>query len=166
MNKKRIWISAALLAAILTGCQTKKTPEAAAIFPEMPQADQGSTQIANPFVECLSMEEARDKAGFDFILPEELENDIRIRVIPNEFFEVRNADLVLRKAKAEQAISGDYTAYAENTTIVINEAEVHARGNDGKIMSAEWQLGEFQFSIQAQEGISEIQISAWIEDIQ
>ena len=150
---------------ILGSCQTKETSKEVT-GQEKQFSDQGTTQLVNPFIECATMEEAAEQAGFDLTLPKLDDPMPVIRVIPEQMIEVKTESAVFRKARADEAVSGDYNVYHENSTLNLKELEVTLHGCNGLINLAEWALGDFQYSIYAREGIGGAIISLWIEVIQ
>jgi|GEM_PF-2372902 len=74
-----------------------------------------------------------------------------IQAIPNNTIQVSykngDAELLLRKAKGTEDISGDYNTYAENTTEDVNGMSVKLRGSNGKVSTAVWTSGGYSYAI-------------------
>ena len=78
----------------------------------------GQMQIANPFTDCETMEEAAKITGFSLKLPEDLPDGIEetaVRVMDGTMIEViltgSGEELRFRKAAGSEDISGDYETY-------------------------------------------------------
>lgn len=121
------------------------------------QAAEGdSQQIPDPFEDCKTIAEAEKTAGFTLALPEKLPEGYvqkSIQAIKNDmiqvFYENGEKELLIRKAKGKEDISGDYNKYSENNTITVGSLQVSTRGNDGKVQVATWVKGEYAYSISA-----------------
>lgn len=120
--------------------------------------------IINPFVDVSNIKEASDMVGFEFNLPKGPEDRV-YRVMYNGLIEVIDIigmnDVVYRKARLSDYgvdISGDYSDYSDEYTIVYNGANVIIKGNDQKVNLATWDDGEYAYSISinlGREGISQ-----------
>ena len=162
-----------VMAFALIGCGKESSNNAAE--PTLAPTD-GSAQIPNPFQDFESLEEAAALAGFELTLPETMPEGFTLtayRAIENEMIEIiyENGDneICIRKAKGSEDISGDYTEYAESTTLTIKDLSVTAKGNDSTIRVATWVSGEFTFSVTAfigDAGLDTETISSIIEAIQ
>ena len=103
-------------------------------------------QIANPWGEFDSLEEAEADAGVEITLPEGYQGfDHRIyRAMHGEMIEViyQDADgqegFRIRKSRGSDDISGDYTVYAQTKTLEIGDYSVEIRGNGDEISVATW----------------------------
>ena len=110
-------------------------------------------QIANPWNETTSLSEATSLAGFEIIMPENI-NGTSIslyRVIENETFEIRyGEDIVVRKSVDSGDISGDYNDY-EN----IEEVDgVTYKGNGDTYNCIIWNTDGYSYSITSNSGLS------------
>ena len=108
------------------------------------EADEGadvlyeSAQIANPFTDTKTMEEAQEIAGFDMQVPdaEDPYTVVNYRAVEGEMLEIifrdRNGEegYRIRKAAGEDDISGDYNEYAKEKTIRLSDGtKVTLRGD-------------------------------------
>ena len=103
--------------------------------------DVAGMQIANPFVDCATMEEAAKLAGFNMTAPEKVDgfDEKSISVIENELFQVvfRNdedgneEEICIRKGTDDRDISGDYNDYDEVETVDVGNASITMKGRDG-----------------------------------
>ena len=120
--------------------ETGAAPEAASADAPM------SMQIANPWSEFDSLEEAEADAGVEITLPESYQGfDHRIyRAMHRQMIEViyQDADgregFRIRKSRDFDDISGDYTVYAQTKTLEIGDYSVETRGNGDEISVATW----------------------------
>ena len=97
-----------------------------------------STQIPNPFVECGTLAEAQDQAGFSLTLPDGCTPE-HISVLPDQMIQVLCEDnLTIRKAVGQEDISGDYTAYPQVDTLSSHGTEVTLKGDADTVKVAVW----------------------------
>ena len=132
---------------------------------------QSPVEIANPFVECESLEKAERLAGFSITVPETIDGYGKpvIRVIQNELAEFiygnGETQIRIRKGDGRKEISGDYSWYAELDEISVDGQTVTVKGNDGKIYTAVWNSGEAGFSINISGGTDREGIKALIQSV-
>ena len=120
--------------------ETGATPEAAS------SDAQESMQLANPWSDFDSLEEAEADALLQIELPESYQNfDHRIyRSMHGEMLEIiyQDADgqegFRIRKSHDVGDISGDYTSYAQEKTLTSGGRSVTIRGNGDTISVATW----------------------------
>jgi len=108
------------------------------------EADKGadvlyeSAQIANPFTDTKTLEEAQEIAGFDMQVPDAAApyTVVNYRAVEGEMLEIIFRDRKgeegyrIRKAAGEDDISGDYNEYAKEKTIRLSDGtKVTLRGN-------------------------------------
>lgn len=114
----------------------------------------GSAQIPNPFVDCKTLEEAGELAGFTVTLPEKMPEGYAlsaIRAIRNEMIEViytgGDGEIRIRKGSGSEDISGDYNEYKEISTVSVGSVQVTMKGNSGKVSVATWTDGQYAYAI-------------------
>lgn len=120
--------------------ETGAAPEAASADAPM------SMQIANPWSEFDSLEEAEADAGVEITLPESYQgfNHRIYRSMHRQMIEViyQDADgregFRIRKSRDFGDISGDYTRYDQEKTLEIGDRFVETRGNGDEISVARW----------------------------
>ena len=108
------------------------------------EADKGadvlyeSAQIANPFTDTKTLEEAQEIAGFDMQVPDAAApyTVVNYRAVEGEMLEIIFRDRKgeegyrIRKAAGEDDISGDYNEYAKEKTILLSDGtKVTLRGD-------------------------------------
>ena len=128
-----------------------------------------NNQIANPWTIVDSVEEASSLTNFDFIVPEKIDdNDISlIEVMNDEIIEIRyGEDIIIRKAKGKDDISGDYNSYdvvkeetisyvAPNATCgTPDEVVLTLRGNDDTYNCITWTYFDYAYSITSNDGLN------------
>lgn len=119
-------------------------------------------QIPNPFVDCKTIKEAEKIAGFQVMVPDKIPEGYtqsRIQAIQDNLVQIiyinGENEITYRHGKGGEGngdISGDYSEYKENDTIMAGDLKVSIRGNDGKVNDAIWTDGEYAFSITANPG--------------
>lgn len=120
--------------------ETGAAPEAASSDAPM------GMQIANPWSDFNTLEEAEADADVELTLPESYQHfDHRIyRAMHGEMIEViyQDADgqegFRIRKSRGSEDISGDYTSYAQEKTLTSGGRSVTIRGNGDTISVATW----------------------------
>ncbi|MCI5958976.1 MAG: DUF4367 domain-containing protein [Lachnospiraceae bacterium] len=134
------------------------------------EADEENTQIANPWVDCASMEDAVKIAGFSFEVPKQIEgypNQV-IQAIENDIIQVIYDDgtnsIYIRKGAGTEDISGDYNEYEQSDEVSIGEYQVTEKGNDGKVSVAIWNDENYSFCV-GTPGMSAEEIAAIIEQV-
>ena len=142
------------------------------------EAGDMSTQIANPFVECSSMEEAANIAGFALNAPDMLEgySGKLIQVVPGEMLQIFYTDtneeediyreVMVRKAPGTEGIRGDYGDYVEETVEEVDGRMVTLRGTEGwGISNASWTSEDYSYYVSANIGIPKEDFIALISQI-
>ena len=113
-----------------------------------------STQIPNPFVECGTLAEAQDQAGFSLTLPDGCTPG-HISVLPDQMIQVLCEDnLTIRKAVGQEDNSGDYTAYPQVDTLSSHGTEVTLKGDGDTVKVAVWTTEGYTYAIQSAAGLS------------
>ena len=122
-------------------------------------------QIANPWTIVDSIKEASTMTNFDFIVPEEINGNKEslVQVMNDELIEVRyGKDIIIRKARGNEDISGDYNSYeivkeetisyvAPNAT---DEIVLTLKGNDDTFNLITWTYFDYSYSISSNDGLS------------
>ena len=121
-----------------------------------------NTQIANPFVDCETLDDAAAIAGFTLELPEALDaqGERSIQAIESEMISVYyEADgeytAVARKGADETDVSGDYSTYENETTAEVDGVTVTLRGNGELYSLATWVRDGHAFSLSISAGADE-----------
>lgn len=120
-------------------------------------------QLANPFVECKTLTEAKNLTGFDFVLPNSIENysEKNISVCNNQMIQVvyknesETQELVIRKSFGNEDISGDYNNYSLEQKIDVQKVPILAKGNNQKFNCAIWNQNNYSFSVYSSAGLDQ-----------
>lgn len=151
--------------------ETGATPEAASSDAPM------SMQIANPWSEFDTLEEAESDAGIEIELPESYQgfNHRIYRAMHRQMIEViyQDADgregFRIRKSRDFGDISGDYTRYDQEKTLEIGDRFVETRGNGDEISVARWGNLSLNLSyaicVAGEQHFTEDDIRSLVEDI-
>ena len=151
--------------------ETGAAPEAASSDAPM------SMQIANPWSEFDTLEEAESDAGIEIELPESYQgfNHRIYRSMHRQMIEViyQDADgregFRIRKSRDFGDISGDYTRYDQEKTLEIGDRFVETRGNGDEISVARWgnlSLNlSYAISVAEDQHFTENDIRSLVEDI-
>lgn len=141
-------VMAISFAACSNNSESKDTPQKQSLGNDI--------EIPSPFVDCKTMEEAEKIAGFTVTIPEKMPEGYEqklIQAVENDmvqvFYENGENEILIRKAKGNQDISGNYNEYKESKIITVDSVTVSTRGNDGKVNLSTWINGEFSFAILA-----------------
>lgn len=127
------------------------------------QNEQQSVGMPNPFVDCKTMKDAEKIAGFSFTVPKSIKGypNQSIQAIKNDLIQVFYTDkndneILLRKAKGNSNITGDYNTYKDTKTKTIDGKKVTINRKDGKVYSAYWVDGNYSYAVDAlDQGVSE-----------
>lgn len=130
------------------------------------------TETANSFVECETIEEAGQIAGFSAEVPTRVPdwvNDTIIHAVQSSLIEViyqgDQDNIVIRKEIGDTNISENYPTYAEGYLVKMKGRSVNTRGEDGKIMVATWQDNGYTYSVQAENGLERTEMLRMISYI-
>lgn len=94
-----------------------KDDEGSASYPG-PEAADVEADMINPFIECRTLEEAEEIAGFEFNVPDDLEPDLEAeyRALEGKLIEViyydRGEEIYRIRKGTESDVSGDYNDYS------------------------------------------------------
>lgn len=155
----------------LVGCSSTKKEEEAVIISE----ETANTQIATPFHEVTSLSEATKDAGFNFNIPEEINGssqcsylvyDSDMNMIDVRYGTSKNVTAYVRKCEGTtENLSGDYNAYDETKTVIINDTDVTLKSSEDAIYVAEWSKDGYSYSLKVVQGLSEAEITEVISNI-
>ena len=130
-----------------------------------------TTNMGNPWVDCATLEEAADLAGFSIAVPDRIEGypNTFIQAVENSMIQVFYCEtdpgdgdrVLIRKGVGTEDISGDYGEYPEVETASIHGVDVTLKGEDGLVHTAIWTQGGYTYSISG--GLSREQIEELVE---
>lgn len=126
------------------------------------------TQIANPWKDYESLQQAEDAAGFVFGLAQETQDGStaeQFRVMNGQLLEViyRQGDreVTVRKAAGNEDISGDYNEYSTVTLSEYANGSATIRENKSILVFTD----QYSWSVYCAEGFAENEVQQWIEAI-
>lgn len=131
-----------------------------------------NVQIANPFMDYTTYEEAEAAAGFTFGVPEEIGSyrATAYRVAENlSLFEViyedGDATLTARKAPGGWNISGDYNDYTVEIAETLAGVNVSCWGEGDALFLAMWTVGDYSYSLSATESMDRMDFLGAVETV-
>ena len=165
---KRLFAIAAALALVfaLTACGGGQ---------ETAPEQEENTQIPNPWVECATLEDASETAGFEIAVPDRIEGypETTIQAVEGEMIQVFYSDkpldddsrkaVLIRKGIGGEDISGDYNEYETNETVEMHGVSVTCSGQDQLVYRAIWTQDGYSYSICADDGLETETIDALVE---
>lgn len=112
-----------------------------------------AVQIPNPFVDCATLAEAKQQAGFPLTLPDTCRTD-SISVLPGSMIQGLCTDgLSVRKGMGDADVSGDYTAYPQVETVSMPYGEITLKGTGGQVQLAVWTADGYTYAIRSEAGL-------------
>lgn len=121
-------------------------------------------QIANPWDDAASMEDAKKTLGFDIAVPESINgcSDKAIRVMAGDdakileivFSDSNGKQAVVRKAPGSGDISDDYNNYAKIESLPSGRLTITAKGGYNTVNLAVWENNGYTYSVYVNTGIS------------
>ena len=145
----------AALALSATACTTASTSKTTEV-----SSSSESVQIANPWVDCKTIEDAQTLAGFDFQLPKIPGYTVKnISALENEMIQViysnGQKEVCVRKATGTDDASGDYNTYDTSVIKELDGYDVTLKGNDDKFNLAIWTGEEYAYAVSISDALSE-----------
>jgi len=136
----------------------------------------GATELANPFIDCESLEEACEISGIELNIPDDFSFGFdRIyramdgRMIEVIFMEGDTEVYRIRKGLVSdlgEDISGDYNIYSVGTNIEYPDYSVEIHGDDeDTAMNAVWNDGRYAYSVTCEEPIPTVSMTGIVEMI-
>lgn len=113
-----------------------------------------SAQIPNPFVDCDTLAQAEDLAGFSLTLPADVKTD-GISVLSGNMIQVLCEDgLSIHKALGDEDISGDYNSYPQVETVTVEGHAVTLKGTGDQVTVAVWTADGYTYAVHSETGLS------------
>ena len=124
---------------------------------------QASAMVGNGMVEVDSLAELSESIGFSVPEVKNIPFEVTSTVYTNgwnEFAQVEyqggnqteSEEVLFRKAKGTDDISGDYNVYTDVKEIAVNETAVTLKGENGQYSLAIWQQDGFTYSLSYEPG--------------
>ena len=173
MKRKNI-IVVTLCAAVvfsLGACQNKGKEKEAAVQVKV-ESESELTQIPNPWVDCATIKEAEEKAGFEITVPDQLngyeEKDISVmekNMIQVQFSHGKEM-IYFRKGLTEEDgadISGDYREADTFEKVELGGRTITFKEADSRILTAVWIEGDYSYAIGSSAGMEKESMTGLVE---
>jgi hypothetical protein len=170
----------ALAVTAFTACGTAKTTESKAESSEVAGSGEATSgaqaEAANPWMDVRDLKEALKETGVALEAPEEIgdfhlshvqavRDGGMVQVFYGGVADQTETQVLLRKAKSTEDISGDYTVYPEDHRADTAAGELRLRGQDGRVYLATWQRGDYSYSLSLAQGMEEAKVMEVISEI-
>jgi hypothetical protein len=175
MKKLFLIVICAVMALALAACGGQKANSDPTASGQEQTGSLGGAQIPNPFIDCKTLEEAQDIAGFDIALPGSMPEGYSmspIRAVKDTMIEIiyqsGSDEIRIRKGVGSEDISGAYNEFSETGTVTVGGLQVAMKGDGGKVNVASWFDGGHAFSITVNlggEGIGEDVVSGMVSAV-
>ena len=175
MKRKNI-IAVTLCAAVifsLGACQNKGKDTEAAVQVKV-ESESELAQLPNPWIDCATISEAEEKAGFEISVPDQLNGyeEKNISVMEKDMIQVQfshgEETVYFRKSPAEKEgtdISGDYRDADSFEKVEIGGRTVTFKEADGKILTAVWTEEDYSYAIGSSTGIEAESMTGLVESL-
>ena len=137
-----------------------------------PPAPEENTQLANPFMDYATYEEAETAAGFAFGVPEEIggykATDYRVAENMSLFeviYEKDDVSMTARKAPGGWDISGDNNQYTVEVAETLQGVNVTCWGEGDALFLAMWTADEYSYSLSSTESMDRADFLGAVETI-
>ena len=118
-----------------------------------------AVQIPSPFVDCDTMDAAKELAGFDLTLPKAADE---LEAVENEmiqaFYGENGSQMLIRKALGDRDISGDHNEYPQIETV----DGITLKGENNLFTLALWTNGGYTYSISVGSALSQTDMMALV----
>lgn len=175
MKRKNI-IAVTLCTAIifsLVACQGKREKTEMVVQTQV-ESESEMTQIPNPWIDCETIKEAEEKAGFEITVPDQLNGyeEKSISVMEKDMIQVQfghgEETVYFRKSPVEKEgtdISGDYREADTFEKVEIDGRTVTFKEANGRILTAVWTEGDYSYAIDSSAGIEAESMTALVESL-
>jgi len=134
--------------------------EAVVTEEEVEEAFDESVAAYNPMEKVSGIAEIEEKLGIDIKAPQILDSWYEIEscyIIGGTLAEINyvsdSNDFTYRTEKGLNDISGDYNVYENTEQILVDDMTVTVKGTDGQLNRADWNDGEYSYSIGCEKGM-------------
>ncbi len=163
MRKMIIPVITLTVALIASGCASGDKANESAISSEdqktvteqtEEETGEGTMNLPNPWSEYVSLDEANQSAGINFMLPDEYKTDGNVyRAISGNMIEILvptgdNVICIRASAATDEDITGDYNNYDYSVDEHIRNVNVSIRGSEmSSIHGASWSDDNLSYSV-------------------
>lgn len=179
MRKKVFGVVCAAMLVFLAGCggsapggssAASKTaaPKAAvsSAAANTAAADGPMLGVANPWIDCGTLEEAAKISGFPMEAPDKVNGHsiTLVQAVKNNMMQAFYSDkaigaegvkrTIIRKGVGKEDISGDYNKYEKTETVKVGDQSVIMKSTKNKVYNITWVVEGYSFAIMSDEGLS------------
>lgn len=129
--------------------------------------------MPNPFTDHDSLKEAQQDAGFEVQAPEEIQGgkaalfrNLRTEMLEIIYLDGEEETARVRKGTGVEDISGDYNVYPDVKTVEMGEKSVTIKGEQDGYLLAVWKDGEYVYSVNVAEPLTQEETKVLVEQIQ
>lgn len=162
-----------LMCVTLSACGTHKNETTDVVTEVTTEASsEANMNVANPWTDCGSLEDASKIAGFEMTIPESVDGypNTFVQAMQDKMIQVffcdkdmdaaDRSDVLVRKGAGTDDISGDYNEYSQTESAEMGGKNVTLRGNDNKIFNVTWNSDGYAYSIVADKGLERDDVEA------
>lgn len=168
MKKVLMVVLALAMVLSMTACGEQEKQEK-----QMTGVGSGNVQIANPFVECETLDDATEIAGFSMTAPTAVPNWVNgtvIRAVENDMIEMtytgtKQQELRIRKARGNEDISGMHSSFDEVKEVAVEGRDITLKINGEKIYVVIWSDEDYSYAVSTTEGLEQTHIENLISGI-
>ena len=164
--RKIIVLSIALTIVLAcAACKSKNIADA-----DSGNANNNTTQLANPFITCDTLAEAEEIAGFTMSVPDSLVGFDKnlIQAVDKSMIQVfygNDRQILVRKGTGTEDISGVYTEYSGSNSFDVSGSTVTLKGDGDSISLAVWTIDGYSYSVFAEDSLSESDMILIVESV-
>lgn len=129
-------------------------------------ADGPMLGVANPWIDCGTLEEAAKISGFPMEAPDKVNGHsiTLVQAVKNNMMQAFYSDkaigvegvkrTIIRKGVGKEDISGDYNKYEKTETVKVGDQSVIMKSTKNKVYNITWVVEGYSFAIMSDEGLS------------
>lgn len=129
-------------------------------------ADGPMLGVANPWIDCGTLEEAAKISGFPMEAPDKVNGHsiTLVQAVKNNMMQAFYSDkaigvegvkrTIIRKGVGKEDISGDYNKYEKTETVKVGNQSVIMKSTKNKVYNITWVVEGYSFAIMSDEGLS------------
>ena len=162
-----------LMCVTLSACGAQKNATTEAVTEVTTEASsEANMNMANPWTDCSSLDDAAKIAGFEMTVPDSVDgypntfiqamqdNMIQVFFSDKDMDATDRSDVLVRKGAGTDDISGDYNDYSQTESAEMSGMNVTLRGNDNKIFNVTWNSDGYSYAIVSDKGLERDDVEA------
>lgn len=195
MKKVFAVVIAALLALSLVACDSEESSKSSVTSSlesstessssesiESESSEEESSEESQPeesgaeedhVVDCATLEEANEAAGFSLTLPEtwNVEENCAIQAVEGKLISVSyqqedESEICVRKGLTDEDVVVDDATYEKEETVEVNELSVTLYGDGERVNLAVWKTDEYVYSLSFSAGVENSEATELVAAIQ